>query len=125
MAAGVVAAGVVVVARDCEVTTAPAWPLPSDGGVRDSTGAGDAFIGAIAVGLRNRLPLESVLRLASYVGAANVQADGARGGMPQWEALPEELKGMVARVEKVKGKEEEKKLTIYRTTTAIIAAVVL
>lgn len=79
------------------ITRVPAWPLPAEGGgVRDTTGAGDAFIGATAVGLRQGLPLQDVLRVASYVAAANVCADGARGGMPTYDALPPELRAKLA-----------------------------
>ena len=93
------AAGAVVAERvgggKVAYLSAPAWPLPADVRVRDTTGAGDAFIGAVAVGLRNGLPLRDVLRLASYVAAQNVCTDGARGGMPTYAALPAELRTLV------------------------------
>ena len=79
------------------VTRVPAWPLPADGAgaVRDTTGAGDAFIGATAAALRLGLPLADTLRLASYVAAANCGGDGARGGMPRLAELPAELRALL------------------------------
>ena len=63
----------------------------------DTTGAGDAFIGATAVGLARGLPLEDTLRLASCVAAANCCADGARGGMPTRAQLPAEIRELLDR----------------------------
>ena len=63
--------------------------------VRDSTGAGDAFVGALASGLRRGLQEQEIFSLASYVAAANCAADGARGGMPLWRTLPGKLKFVV------------------------------
>ena len=82
------------------VVHVPALPLPADGpgAVRDTTGAGDAFIGAIAAGLRRELPLDTILRLATHVAAANCAADGARGGMPYHGELPDELKALACGV---------------------------
>ena len=80
-----------------EFTHVPAWPLPTggDGAVRDTTGAGDAFIGATAVGLARGLPLQDTLRLASFAAAANCGSDGARGGMPHYADLPLELRNLL------------------------------
>ena len=80
-----------------KVTRVPAWPLPASaaGKVRDTTGAGDAFIGATAAGLRRGLPLPDILRLASCVAATNCCADGARGGMPTLAELPQELRALL------------------------------
>ncbi|KAL1504262.1 hypothetical protein AB1Y20_010671 [Prymnesium parvum] len=77
-------------------TRVAAAPLQTEGGVRDSTGAGDAFIGAAAVGLSRGLPLAEVLRLGAHVAAANCSADGARGGMPHLHELPAELRALLA-----------------------------
>ena len=83
--------------RGRSLTRVPAWPLPADGpgAVRDTTGAGDAFIGAAAAGLGRGLALDEVLRLASYAAAANCCADGARGGMPRRDELPAELRALL------------------------------
>ena len=91
--------GAVAVAADGEATRVPAWPLPAAaaGAIRDTTGAGDAFIGATAVGLARGLPLADTLRLASCVGAANCCADGARGGMPTRAQLPAEIRELLDR----------------------------
>jgi len=76
----------------------PAWPLPTadPDAVRDTTGAGDAFIGATAAALRRGLPLADVLRIAACVAAANCGADGARGGMPLLSGLPPELRALLS-----------------------------
>ena len=87
--------GAVAVAADGTVTRVPAWPL--DVTIHDTTGAGDAFIGATAVGLARGLPLEDTLRLASCVAAANCCADGARGGMPTRAQLPAEIRELLDR----------------------------
>lgn len=75
-----------------EALRIPASPLPFGGSVRDTTGAGDAFIGALLNGLRRGLALEANLRVASYVAAANCTADGARGGMPLYSDLPPDIR---------------------------------
>ena len=50
--------------------------------VVDSTGAGDAFHGAYAAGLAQRLDWEPLLRLASAAGALCCEIPGARPGLP-------------------------------------------
>lgn len=70
----------------------PVWPAVQ---VKDTTGAGDAFVGATAACVRRGLALTQTLRLASYAAAANCAADGARGGMPQYATLPEELRSLL------------------------------
>jgi ribokinase len=57
---------------------------------KDTTGAGDAFVGALAVGLARGEGLEEASRLAVRVGAAAVRSKGAQASYP-WagEALPE------------------------------------
>ena len=79
----------------------PAHKLPAQGpgAVRDSTGAGDAFIGAIAAGVRCGVPLADTLRLAAFVAAANCAAEGARGGMPHHADLPPDLRALLADAE--------------------------
>jgi sulfofructose kinase len=56
----------------------PAFPVRAV----DSTGAGDAFHGALAAGLAAGLDWLDTLRLASAAGAACCEALGARPGMP-------------------------------------------
>ncbi|XP_019429600.1 PREDICTED: ribokinase-like [Lupinus angustifolius] len=48
----------------------------------DTTGAGDAFIGAVLYAICAKLPPEKMLPFASYVAAANCRALGARSGLP-------------------------------------------
>jgi ribokinase len=48
----------------------------------DTTGAGDAFNGALAWALSERVPLEDALRLACATGALATRAIGARGALP-------------------------------------------
>jgi ribokinase len=60
----------------CEQIAAP--------GVRatDTTGAGDAFNGALAAALAQGHELEGAAARAVAAASASVRADGARGGMP-------------------------------------------
>lgn len=93
--------GSIVIERSAEgeVTThgaAVQLPPSGPGSMRDSTGAGDAFIGATAAALRRGLQLPDILRLAAHVAAANCGADGARGGLPFLHELPEDLKALLA-----------------------------
>ncbi|CAL9189728.1 unnamed protein product [Musa hybrid cultivar] len=53
----------------------------------DTTGAGDAFIGAVLYAICARMPPEKMLPFASQVAAANCRALGARSGLP-WRADP-------------------------------------
>lgn len=48
----------------------------------DTTGAGDAFSGALAWALAERRRLEDAVELAAAAGALSTQKEGARGGMP-------------------------------------------
>ncbi|CAJ1968276.1 unnamed protein product [Sphenostylis stenocarpa] len=48
----------------------------------DTTGAGDAFVGAVLYAICANLPLEKMLPFASYVAAAKCRALGARTGLP-------------------------------------------
>ncbi|KAK7267481.1 hypothetical protein RIF29_20155 [Crotalaria pallida] len=50
--------------------------------VIDTTGAGDAFIGAVLYAICANLSLEKMLPFASYVAASNCRALGARSGLP-------------------------------------------
>ena len=51
----------------------------------DTTGAGDAFIGALAVGLARGEPLPAAARLASQVGAFAATGHGAQPSCPSTE----------------------------------------
>jgi len=53
----------------------------------DATGAGDAFVGALAVGLANGLPTEASMRFANAAGAAATTSLGAQAALPRLEDL--------------------------------------
>lgn len=53
----------------------------------DTTGAGDAFIGAVLYALCAGMPPEKMLPFASHVAAAGCRALGARSGLP-WRTDP-------------------------------------
>lgn len=55
----------------------------------DTTGAGDTFNGALAVGLLNQLKLKDSLSLANLASAYSIQKFGAQGGMPTHDQLKE------------------------------------
>jgi ribokinase len=49
---------------------------------RDTTGAGDAFVGALAAKLARGAPLEVAVPYAVLAGAAAVMSEGAQGSLP-------------------------------------------
>jgi ribokinase len=53
----------------------------------DTTGAGDAFVGALAAKLARGVPLEEAVTYAVLAGAAAVMSEGAQGSLP----TPEEV----------------------------------
>ena len=53
----------------------------------DSTGAGDAFIGALAVALAAALPSAAAIRFANAAGAAATSSLGAQAALPRPEDL--------------------------------------
>lgn len=57
----------------------------------DTTGAGDAFIGGLAVGLVRGLGLQAALAQACWVGGHSVSGRGARGGLPTAAMLARRL----------------------------------
>jgi ribokinase len=57
--------------------------------VVDTTGAGDAFVGALGEGLDRGLDLEDAVHRAVRAGALAVTAPGARGGMATAQRLTE------------------------------------
>jgi ribokinase len=59
------------------------WHVPAfEVAVVDTTGAGDAFNGALAVALAERRPLAEALRLASATAALACTRRGAQPAMP-------------------------------------------
>lgn len=72
-----------------DVVACPAWPLVGGGAaVVDTTGAGDAYIGAVAVGLVAGAPVEALMALGAAVGGKAVGGMGARGGGARWDEPP-------------------------------------
>ena len=59
--------------------------------VMDTTGAGDAYIGATCYGVVQGHGVEQVMRLASEVAARKCKRVGARPGLPWAEELPQEM----------------------------------
>ena len=53
----------------------------------DATGAGDAFVGALAVGLANGLPVQAAMRFANAAGAAATTLLGAQAALPRLDDL--------------------------------------
>ncbi len=67
------------------------FPAPEVEAV-DTTGAGDAFVGALAAKLAEGTPLEGAVRYAVSAGAVAVTREGAQGALPTPEEV-EELNG--------------------------------
>ena len=59
--------------------------------VQDTTGAGDAFIGAMQYAICKGLQPDRALRLAAVVAACKCTASGARSGLPKREAVSKRL----------------------------------
>ena len=76
------AAGALIVTRD-RARDVPSWPVPT----LDTTGAGDAFNGALAASLAEGRSLEEAVRRAVAAGALATTRAGARAGMPTAAAL--------------------------------------
>lgn len=55
--------------------------------VKDTTGAGDTFNGALAVGIASGRTMEDSLRMANAAAALSVTRKGAQTGMPTMEEL--------------------------------------
>jgi ribokinase len=53
----------------------------------DATGAGDAFMGALAVGIARGLPTEAAIRFGNAAGAAATSSVGAQAALPRLEDL--------------------------------------
>ncbi|MFV1958834.1 MAG: ribokinase [Planctomycetota bacterium] len=85
-------------ARDAVITLGPAGAVFFDHGrgalarapqveTVDSTGAGDAFVGALAVFLRDGLGVDDAMRRAVFYASQAVEKPGARGGYLDREAF--------------------------------------
>ncbi|MBE3575895.1 MAG: ribokinase [Firmicutes bacterium] len=53
----------------------------------DTTGAGDAFNGGLAVALAKGYALPEACRIANAVGALSVTGAGAQGALPRWDQV--------------------------------------
>jgi len=69
--------------------TPPAVVAPN--GMVDTTGAGDAFIGALCFALAHAMDTAPALRLAAWVAAAKCRMLGARAGLPRAAEVPPAL----------------------------------
>jgi len=81
------AAGAVLAAgdeHDTENSTFPGIPVP----VVDTTGAGDAFVGAMGAEMDAGVPVTGAVAHAVRAGAAAVRRPGAQGSFPSREDLP-------------------------------------
>lgn len=58
--------------------------------IRDTTGAGDSFVGAVAYGVTKGFPLAKVLDLATYVSSCKCKGVGSHGGVPRISEVPKE-----------------------------------
>lgn len=70
--------GAMVVNSDGEIRTVKAFPVK----VVDTTAAGDAFTGALAVGLSEGMPLADAIRMANAAGGLCCQGFGAQPSLP-------------------------------------------
>jgi ribokinase len=69
-----------------------------DVNVIDTTGAGDAFAGAFAVGLASRLDLLDALVLANCVAGLSTRRIGAQTSLPNAQEVEESLRAYLSRV---------------------------
>lgn len=79
----------VVWAIDGKLGHQPAFPVK----VVDATAAGDAFAGALAVGLAEGRSLEEVILFATAAGALTVTRKGAQPSLPTRDEVEEFLRG--------------------------------
>ncbi len=92
--------------RGCYLTDyEKAYSLPCflDFEVKDTTGAGDSFVGGFLRGLLEGWSLESCGKFASAVAAHNVAVKGATGGVPDFKTVMSFLAGKGL---EMKGQEE-------------------
>ena len=85
--------GAAIVARDGTVTRLPADPVTAI----DTTGAGDAFVGAFAVGLALHLPELDAVRLGIACASDSVTRPGTQASFPDRERCAALLGGVRAR----------------------------
>lgn len=58
--------------------------------IRDTTGAGDSFVGAVAYGVTKGFSLRKTLDLATYVSSCKCKGVGSHGGVPRLDEIPKE-----------------------------------
>lgn len=58
--------------------------------VRDTTGAGDSFVGTVAYGVTKGFSLRKTLDLATYVASCKCKGVGSHGGVPRIDEIPKE-----------------------------------
>ena len=81
--------GAFVASADGLRTMVPSFKVP----VVDSTAAGDAFNGGLAVALMKGMELSEAVRFAAAVGAVSVTRAGAQPAMPTAREVNRLLKG--------------------------------
>lgn len=59
---------------------------------KDTTGAGDSFIGGLAVALTKGKTIEEAIQFATYVAALTVTKDGAQSSLPSIEEVEDFIK---------------------------------
>jgi sugar/nucleoside kinase (ribokinase family) len=79
--------GCAIYTEDREILS-PAFKVP----VKDTTGAGDCFVGAFLSAHLNGAPLAESARFANAVGAISVQFVGGAAGLPELTGPPQGLK---------------------------------
>ena len=75
--------GALVVTKDGLIERVPAYKVQ----VVDTTGAGDAFVGALAVAAAEEIDLVSAVKLANATGALACTRSGAQAAMPRRDAV--------------------------------------
>lgn len=58
----------------------------------DTTGAGDAYLGALAAYVSSGVDLKLAMEKAGRVATISIGAKGAQSSYPRQDALPEDLK---------------------------------
>jgi ribokinase len=80
-----------------DATGEPRWHRAPAVSVLDTTGAGDAFVGALAVVLAQRRPLHEAAAVAVVAASASVQFAGAQSAYPHMVAAVRSLDRLRAR----------------------------
>jgi len=68
--------------------------------VVDTTGAGDAFVGALAAAIDARAPLQDALRVAVVAGSLACTAVGAQSALPERDAIAAALRLLTVHVDR-------------------------